>query len=145
MSRQYRLHHQVGNRIIVPTAPRFEEGTLDLPPDVEAESSETMVFDPMEANPLKEVINTISTDGPLEVESDDDVRYQLLVKSDEAQNINSQLTKLLSGRGHDRGIDTSKRSAVYRIPMPNSYQEAIGDGTHGADWILAARGELAQL
>ncbi|KFZ18898.1 hypothetical protein V501_00953 [Pseudogymnoascus sp. VKM F-4519 (FW-2642)] len=75
-----------------------------------------------------------------EVESDDDVRYQLLVKSDEAQNINSQLTKLLSGRGHDRGIDTSKRSAVYRIPMPNSYQEAIGDGTHGADWILAAPG-----
>ena len=53
-SKQYRLYDPVGKRILVATTPRFEEGQRLNLPGIKAESTETVGFNPMEADsPVK--------------------------------------------------------------------------------------------
>jgi hypothetical protein len=50
-SKQYRLYDPKRKRIIISTSPRFVEGQRLHLPGIEAESTETVGFDPMEAGP----------------------------------------------------------------------------------------------
>jgi 3D (Asp-Asp-Asp) domain-containing protein len=232
-SKQYRLYDPIGDRILVATTPRFKEGQqLDLPDGVKAESSETVGFDPMEADPPQtgaEAVRTNSapSDSPLiggisntdddsdssdrgglcdrgvptngrqgappllplqnthsaargtteaaadsgeavgfsdqqlvadelesltldDTESNDEAMNQLLMEAQAAQGTETLLDQVTTRRsGRERRIPKRCEQALYttldRIPIPNSYLEAINDKTHGADWSLAAREELAQL
>jgi len=50
-SKQYRLYDPERKRIIISTSPRFVEGQRLHLPSIEAESTETVGFDPIEAGP----------------------------------------------------------------------------------------------
>ena len=165
-SRQYKLYYPDSKRIIVSTAPRFqEEKRLEWDWEEEPIGEETTPFDPMEPDPIPEApvatevaqteesprgaelegqSNTSEPEEPEEPEEPTDPGSQETPVRRSGRTRKAPVRWEPVGKGEpSKPVDQAFSATT--IPIPKTYAEAMADPLNKAYWEQAVREELAKL